>query len=106
MKLAQIEKAIRKLCLKADAKAQERILGDALVMLESAPRPSALGRRLSGVRMARKSLPLRLASAAAIIAAAFIGAQYLAECLEGCGDVFAIGLELTCQNVQRFFGYL
>ncbi len=105
MKLAQIEEAISKLCLKADAKAQERILGDALAMLEAAPRPSALGRRLSGVRMAGKSLPLRLAGAAAIIAIAYIGAQYLAAGLEGSSDVFAIGLELTCKNAQGFFGY-
>ena len=105
MKLAQIEEAISKLCLKADAKAEERILGDALAMLEGAPRPNSLRRGLSGVRMARKSLPLRLAGAAAIIAVAFIGAQYLAACLEGSSDVFAVGLELTYQDVQRFLGY-
>jgi len=104
MRLAQIEESIRKLCFRTDAPAEERILGDALEVLASV-HVSALARGLGGLRMAGKSLPVRLAGAAAMIAIAYVGALYLAGCLEGCSDELAIGLELTCKDVQRFFGY-
>ena len=103
MKLAQIEEAIKKLYLKADAKAEERILGDALAMIESAPQPGSLGRRLSGLRMVRKSMPLRLAGAAAIIAVAYVGAQYLASSLQSCSDTTALTIELASNDIGSFF---
>ena len=103
MKLAQIEESIRKLCFRTDAQAEERILGDALSVLEGA-HVSALGRGLSVLRMIRESLPVRLAGAAVLIAAVLGGGQYLAGRLEGCSDTTALTIELASNDISRFFG--
>ena len=105
MKLSQIEKSIRKLALKADMKAQERILADALTVIGDRTRAGALGRTIWQVRMARHSLPVRLATAAAIIAVAYVGAQYLAWSLQSCSDTTALTVELAFNDIQGFFGY-
>jgi len=104
MRLAQIEESIRKLCFRTDTQAEERILGDALSVLAGAAGTSALRRSLSTVRMMRTSLPVRLAGAAAIIAVAYVGVQYLADCLEGCSDTTALTIELASNDIVRFFG--
>lgn len=103
MRLAQIEESIRKLCLGTDAGAQERILGDALAVLEGA-HVGAIGSGLSCLRMLRMSLPVRLACAAVIIAVTYAGAEYLAACLEGCSDTTALTIELASNDIVRFFG--
>lgn len=104
MRLAQIEESIRKLCLGTGAQAEERILGDALSVLAGAAGTSALRRSLHAMRMLRMSLPVRLAGAAVIIAIAYVGAEYLAVCLEGCNDTTALTIELASNDIVRFFG--
>jgi len=104
MRLAQIEKSIRKLCFRTDAQAEERILGDALAVLAGAAGTSALRRSLYALRMLRMSLPVRLAGAAVIIAIAYVGAEYMAACLEGCSDTTALTIELASNDIVKFFG--
>lgn len=104
MRLAQIEDSIRKLCLGTDAQAAERILGDALVVLDGAAGTSAFRRSLQTLRMLRMSLPVRLAGAAVMIAIVYVGAEYLAACLEGCSDTTALTIELASNDIVRFFG--
>jgi uncharacterized protein with PhoU and TrkA domain len=105
MRFAVIEQSIRKLRLRTNAKAEERILGDALAALESGARVGALRRGLSVLRMIRESLPVRLAGAAVLIAAIYIGGQCLAGRLESCDDEFALTVELACRDIEGFFGY-
>lgn len=105
MTFAVIERSIRKLCLRTDTKAEERILGDALAALESRARMGAVRRGLSVLRMIRESLPARLATAAVLIAAIYIGGQLLAGRLEACDDEFALTVELACRDIKGFLGY-
>jgi hypothetical protein len=103
MKLSQIEESVRKLRFPALAGAQDRILADALEALAGA-NVSAIGRGLGGLRILRRSLPIRLAGAAAIIAIAFAGARYMAWRVEGCSDTTALTIELASKDISRFFG--
>jgi len=103
MRLAKIEESIRKLCFGTAEGAEERILGDALAALEGA-RVSAIGCGLSTMRIMRRSLPVRLAGAAVIIAIAYVGAEYLAACLESCSDTTALTIELASNDIVKFFG--
>ena len=103
MRLKQIEKSIRKSCFRTDAESEERILGDALAVLAGA-KASAFRRSLSTLRMLRRSLPVRLAGAAVIIVIAYVGAEYLAACLEGCSDTTALTIELASNDIVKFFG--
>jgi len=104
MRLAQIEESIRKLCFRTDAQAEERILGDALAVLDGTAGTSAFRCRLHALRVLRMSLPVRLAGAAAIIVIAYVGAEYLAACLKGCSDTTALTIELASNDISRFFG--
>ena len=103
MRLAQIEESIRKLCFGIDAETEERVLGDALAALEGT-HVGALECGLSAMRIMRRSLPVRLAGAAVIIAIAYAGAEYLAVCLEGCSDTTALTIEFASNDIGRFFG--
>lgn len=103
MRLAKIEESISKLCFGTAEGAEDRILGDALEALEGA-HLSAIGCGLSAMRIMRRSLPVRLAGAAVIIAIAYIGAEYLAGRLENCSDTTALTIELASNDIAGFFG--
>ncbi len=103
MRFTEIKQSIRKLRLGTGEEAEERILGDALTVLEGT-HVSALRRGLSVLRMIRESLPVRLAGAAVLIAVVLAGGQYLAGRLEGCSDTTALTIELASNDIGRFFG--
>ncbi|HIJ71517.1 MAG TPA: hypothetical protein HPP87_09170 [Planctomycetes bacterium] len=104
MRLAQVEEAIKRLCIRIDEKRTELILQDALVLLENT-KTSALKRGVLALQMLRFSLPVRLATAAAIIVFAYVGAGYLAVCLGACSDSTALTIELASQDISRLFGF-
>ena len=104
MRFTEIKQSIRKLRLGTGEEAEERILGDALAVLEGTACPGAVRRGLSVLRMIRESLPVRLAGAAVLIAVVLAGGQYLAGRLEGCSDTTALTIELASNDISRFFG--
>jgi len=104
MRLAQVEEAIKRLCIRIDEKRTELILKDALVVLENI-KPNALRRGVLTLQLLRLSLPVRVATAAAIIVIAYVGAGYLAVCLEACSDSTALTIELASQDISRLFGF-